>query len=48
MTMVTVDEGHVFSGEDTSRKEESVLMIAKSSYEGDILDTEAAGLVVGA
>jgi hypothetical protein len=47
MTMVTVDGGHMFSGEDTSGKEGSVLMIAKSSYEGATLNTEAVGVVVG-
>jgi hypothetical protein len=45
--MVTVDGGHMFSGEDTSRKGGSVLMIAKSSYEGATPDTEAVGVVGG-
>jgi hypothetical protein len=37
----------MFSGEDTSRKKGSVLMIAKSSYQGATPDTEAVGVVVG-
>jgi hypothetical protein len=47
MTMVTVDGGHMFSGEATSSKEGSVSTITKSSYEGATLDTEAVGVVVG-
>jgi hypothetical protein len=47
MTTMIAHAEHVFTGEDTSRKEGSVLMIAKSSYEGATLDTEAVGVVVG-
>jgi hypothetical protein len=44
MTMMIADAEHVFTSEDTSSKEGSVLTIAKSSYEGA---TEAVSVVVG-
>jgi hypothetical protein len=43
MTIMIADAEHVFTGEDTSSKEESVSTIAKSSYEGIFFDFDFDG-----